>query len=113
VTPEVVVFVESGDQLSGLFTLANYGGPGRDAVVSPFCSGCGALVHEPRRHALAGQPKAVLGLFDVSSRHGVRPDQLALAVPYAMAAEMANDAPESFLCLPEWRKVKARTDDPL
>ena len=108
VTPEVVIFLETADQLSGLFTLANYGRPGRDNVITPFCSGCGALVHEPRRQALRGQPKAVIGLFDVSSRHGVRPDQLAFSAPYSMVVEMAADAPESFLCRDEWRRVKER-----
>jgi len=109
VTPEAIIFAEAADQLSGLFTLANYGRPGRDNVVCPFASGCGALVHEVRRHVLAGEPRAILGQFDVSSRRCLGPDQLTFAAPWEMVAQMAEEAPESFLALEEWQKVRART----
>ena len=60
--------------LSGLFTLANYDEPQPYGVIAPFGAGCASIVDYPYKEIKAPQPRAVLGMFDVSARPCVPSD---------------------------------------
>lgn len=108
VTPESVVFLVEPDTLSGLVSLANYGRPGQGAVIMPFTSGCGSLIYEPRRQATQAEPKAVLGMLDVTVRNLIEKHTLSLAVPYSMFLEMADNIDGSFLEIEPWTRLRGR-----
>ena len=106
--PAVVIFFAPPDVLSGLFTLANFDTPHQQAVISPFCSGCGSIIDIPYHEIQSDDPKAVLGMFDVSARPYVEPNTLTFAAPFDKFARMGDNMEESFLITKSWSKVKKR-----
>jgi uncharacterized protein (DUF169 family) len=106
--PEIVVFFAPPDMLSGLFTLANYALERTDAVHAPFGSGCGTMLTHPLKEAERENPRAVLGMFDVSARPMVEKDVLTLAMPYAVFVKLLENVSGSFLQTESWKKVLRR-----
>lgn len=108
--PEVVVFFVPPDVLSGLFTLTNYAAERQDAVQIPFSSGCGAILTHPLKEAEKEDPRAILGLFDVSTRPFVEPNILTLAMPTRLFLSLLENQDESFLITESWKRVRARIE---
>jgi uncharacterized protein (DUF169 family) len=106
--PEVVVFFGTPDILSGLFTLTNYALERTDAVYTPFGSGCSTILTYPLKEAEKDQPRAILGMFDVSARPMVEKDVLTLAMPYALFLKLLENVSNSFLKTESWKKVRQR-----
>ncbi len=106
--PEAVVFFAKPDVLSGLFTLANFDQPEGNAVIAPFGSGCGSIVHQPLLQQGMEKPKAILGMFDASARPYVPKDTLSFAVPIKKFKTMVENMDESFLITKTWQTVKNR-----
>ena len=106
--PEIVVFFVSPDILSGLFTLTNYSLERTDGVHTPFGSGCSTILTHPLKEAEKEDPRAVLGMFDVSARPMVEKDILTLSMPYPIFLRLLEDASGSFLQTESWRKVLRR-----
>ncbi|MGB9630020.1 MAG: DUF169 domain-containing protein, partial [Thermodesulfobacteriota bacterium] len=106
--PEVVVFFAPPDILSGLFTLTNYALERTDAIYTPFGSGCGTILTHPLKEAEKAEPRAVLGMFDVSARPMVEKDVLTLAMPYSVFLKLLGSATGSFLETESWKKVLRR-----
>jgi hypothetical protein len=106
--PLAVIFFATGDVLSGLFALANYDMADPDGVIAPMGAGCGSIVGYPLEQARTEQPRAVLGMFDVSARPHVRVDELTFTIPYRRFKQMVGYMDESFLITKSWDKVKAR-----
>jgi hypothetical protein len=110
--PQAVIFFATPDVLAGLFTLANYDslrlyGP----VIAPFGSGCAAIVQYPYAEAKNAEPRAVLGMFDVSARPHVPAGTLTFAVPFERFTRMVQNMDESFLITPSWDLVRQRIGD--
>jgi uncharacterized protein (DUF169 family) len=107
--PAVVVFFAVPDVLSGLFTLAGYDeGDPSGAVIAPFGAGCSTIVRYPFIELQSENPRAVLGLFDVSARPHVPPGTLTFAVPMPRFRRMVAHMDESFLITESWDKVRTR-----
>jgi uncharacterized protein (DUF169 family) len=106
--PEVVVFFSSPDILAGLFTLTNYALERTDAVHAPFGSGCGTILTYPLKEAGKEQPRAILGMFDVSARPMVEKDFLTLSMPYVIFLKLLENVSGSFLETESWKKVLQR-----
>ena len=106
--PFVVVFFAPPDVLSGLFTLANFDEAEADGVRAPFGAGCSSIIYSPLQELRSTNPKAILGMFDVSARPNVGPDILTFAVPWPKFLRMANNMDESFLITESWGKVRTR-----
>jgi hypothetical protein len=107
--PAVVVFFAVADVLSGLFTLAGYDEPEpQGAVRIPFAAGCGTIVRYPFVELKSENPRAVLGMFDVSARPHVPAATLTFAVPLPRFRRMVANMDESFLITESWRKVQKR-----
>jgi uncharacterized protein (DUF169 family) len=106
--PEVVVFFAPPDILSGLFTLMNYALERTDAVYAPFGSGCGTILTYPLKEAVKEQPRATLGMFDVSARPMVEKEFLTFSMPYVIFLKLLNNVPGSFLETESWKKVLHR-----
>ena len=106
--PEVVVFFAPPDILSGLFTLTNYALERTDAVYAPFGSGCGTILTYPLKEAGKEQPRATLGMFDVSARPMVEKDIITLSMPYSIFLRLLENVSGSFLGTESWKKVRQR-----
>ena len=108
--PQAVVFFAPPDVLSGLYTLANFDESDPHGVTAPMGAGCATIVHYPYLELQLPRPKAVLGMFDVSARPCVQPNELTFAVPWPKFLRMLDNADESFLITGSWEKVKARIE---
>lgn len=106
--PAAVIFFAKPDVLSGLFTLANFDQPDGNGVIAPFGSGCGTIVYQPWFQNEQDNPKAILGMFDVSARPCVPKDTLTFAIPIKKFKTMVGHMDESFLITETWRTVKKR-----
>ncbi len=108
--PQVVIFLARPDVLSGLFTLANFSSAERQAVIAPFCSGCGSIINYPLSERERDEPRAVMGMFDVSARPFVKDGVLSFAAPMKKFEQMVEDMDESFLITGSWEKVARRIE---
>ncbi len=108
--PQVVIFFANADTLSGLYTLAGFDDVDRQPVICPFGAGCATIVQYPYTEATREQPRAVLGMFDVSARPFVPPTFLSFAVPMAKFVRMVDNMGESFLITGSWAKVLRRME---
>jgi uncharacterized protein (DUF169 family) len=106
--PEIVAFFASPDTLSGLFTLTNYALERTDGVYTPFGSGCSTLLTHPLKEAGKKEPRAILGMFDVSARPMVEKDILTLSMPYSVFLKLVENVSGSFLQTESWKKVLQR-----
>lgn len=106
--PEIIVFFAPPDILSGLFTLTHYSLERTDGIYAPFGSGCSAILTHPLKEAERGDPRAILGMFDVSARPMVEKDILTLSMPYPIFLRLVEDASGSFLQTESWKKVLRR-----
>ena len=109
--PEVVVFLGDADQISALSVLANYGRPGNENVIFPFSAGCQNIGIYPFREARSENPRAVLGLNDISARVALKrmlkKDVMTFAAPFTLFLEMEENVPGSFLERETWRQLTA------
>ncbi len=107
--PETVVFLANPDQLSALIILANYARKGMDNVIIPWAAGCQTIGILPYREAKSGNPRAVVGLTDISARKYVRTllgsEYLSFAMPWDMFLEMESNVEGSFLERHTWRAL--------
>lgn len=106
--PMIVIFVAKPDVVAALFTLANYDHPDLNGVVAPFGSGCSSIVYNPLRELQSENPRAVLGMFDISARPYIPPETLTIAIPWTKFVRMVDNMEESFLITGSWEKVKRR-----
>lgn len=106
--PEVIVFYVNNDQLSALAVLANYYRPGNENVVMPFSSGCQSIFLLPYGEGQKENPRAVVGLTDITVRPMVNPAMLSFSMPYTMFLEMEENITGSFLEKPLWHRVAER-----
>jgi uncharacterized protein (DUF169 family) len=108
--PITVIFLAGMDQLSALVVLANYGMPGRENVIIPFAAGCQAIGIFPYYEANSQQPRAVVGLVDISARVQVRrqlkEDVMSFAIPFTMFQEMEANVSGSFLERNTWKELR-------
>ena len=107
-TPVVVVFLVNPDQLSALVTLANFDRPTKDNATVYFGAGCHSTVIEPVCQGLEAEPKALIGLTDLSARKYVSPELLSFSLPFARFLEMEEQVDESFLVKHTWLELSRR-----
>ena len=110
--PVVVSLLATPDQLSALVVLANYARPTNDNVILPFAAGCSQVCLIPYQESLKAEPKAVIGLTDVTVRPLVDPEVLSFTVAFEMLVQMEHDIPGSFLEKHAWQKVSERIPEP-
>jgi hypothetical protein len=109
--PAVVIFFAPPDVLSGLFTLSGYDVASTESVIAPFAAGCGSIALHPYLELSRVQPRAVLGMFDVSARPCVPAGIFSFAVPMPLFERMVGNMEESFLITDSWKKVQRRISE--
>lgn len=82
--------------------------PGFENVMIPFSSGCQSLFLLPYAESKKENPRAVVGLIDITVRPMVEADMLSFSVPFKMFLDMEENAEGSFLEKDLWHRVMAR-----
>jgi hypothetical protein len=62
------------------------------------------------KETIREQPRAVLGMFDVSARPMVEKEVLTLAMPYSLFLRLLENVSGSFLETESWKKVRGRIE---
>lgn len=106
--PEVISWFATADVLSALVGLAAFHQADRLCVISPQASGCGSIISYPGAEKENDDPKAILGMFDISARPYVPKNTLSFAVPVNLFETMVSNMDMSFLATPSWEKVMKR-----
>jgi uncharacterized protein (DUF169 family) len=105
----VVVFLGNMDQIAALTVLANYGRGHNNNVIFPFAAGCQSIGIYPYREAKMPEPRAVLGLNDISARvylkRLLKNDVMSFAMPLALFREMEANLAGSFLEQDTWQQL--------
>lgn len=108
--PEVIIFFGNMDQIAALTVLVNFGRGHNENVIFPFAAGCQSICIYPLAEAKREQPRAVLGLNDLSARvylkRLLKDDVLSFAVPLRLFQEMEDNLDESFLSGDTWRELR-------
>jgi uncharacterized protein (DUF169 family) len=107
-TPKVVVFMANADQLSALVVLAHYQREVNFNVVAPFGAGCHSVCILPYKEEDSENPRAIIGMTDISARKCMDKEILSFAVPYKMFLEMEGNVEGSFLEMHEWLRILER-----
>lgn len=112
--PVSVIFFADTDQLSALVILANYARKGNENVIIPYASGCQTIGIYPYREHDSENPRAVVGLTDISARVFIRnmlgDGLMSFTVPYSMFREMESNVEGSFLERPIWKEIMEKND---
>lgn len=107
--PQTVIFFVNPDQLSALTILANYGREGNENVIIPYAAGCQTIGIYPYREAQSKNPRAVVGLTDISARVYIRKqlgrDLMSFSMPLALYEEMEQHVEGSFLEGHSWKTL--------
>ena len=107
-TPRLVIALANADQLSALIVLANYGRTNNHSVIVSMGSACSSICLYPFNEINSEEPRAVIGLTDITTRHYLDADMLSFTVPYKMFTEMEADMPGSFLHKKPWKELRKR-----
>lgn len=111
---QTVVFLGNMDQIAALTVLANYGRGHNENVIFPFAAGCQSIGIYPYREAQRPEPRAVLGLNDISARvylkRILKDDVMSFAVPLSLFREMESNVEGSFLQQATWRQLADLAD---
>ena len=108
--PQTVIFFVNPDQLSALTVLANYGRGDNENVIIPYAAACQTIGIYPYREAKSANPRAVVGLTDLTARVYIRkqlnnPNLMSFAAPFALYEEMEQNVPGSFLERHTWQSL--------
>ncbi len=118
--PELVVFFENPETISGLAGLVSFAADDADSVYAPFASGCGSVFSWPMKLKREGAKKAVLGVFDPAARPWMKPGEMTLSIPYPLFVRMLASFKKSFMytdrirsgiirdAIPGWPAVRKR-----
>lgn len=102
-----ITFVANPDQLSALVVLANYGRGHNENAILPFAAGCQVIGIYTYRELERENPRAVVGLTDLSARQAIRrqlgKDVMSFSVTRSMFLEMEGNVEGSFLERPTWQ----------
>jgi hypothetical protein len=108
-----ITFLVNPDQLSALAILANYEGQDNENVVMPFAAGCQSIGIFTYRENERPNPRAVVGLIDLSARKNVRRqlgrDALSFSVTPDMFRRMEANVEGSFLERGLWKSLLEET----
>jgi hypothetical protein len=108
--PEIIIFLADPDQVSALVILANYRGNGNENAIIPYAAGCQTIGIYPYREARSENPRAVVGLTDLSARNNLKKqlgrNLLSFAVGLNMFHQMEENVNGSFLQRTTWRALR-------
>lgn len=107
--PQTITFLVDPDQLSALVVLANHGRKGFDHVTIPFAAGCQSIGIMTYEQGKSPEPRAVVGLVDLSARKNVRKllgsNLMSFSMPLSLFKEMEENVETSFFFRNTWKAL--------
>jgi hypothetical protein len=76
--------------------------------VAPMGAGCSSIVQNPFLEKDLPNPRAVIGMFDISARPFVSAGELTFSVPLNKFTPMVENMDESFLITDSWKTIQKR-----
>ena len=95
--PELVIFFDRPEVISGLHQLCCFVTKDYEAVRSLFGAGCSNVVSWPFHYLKKGELKAFFGGWDPACRKFFRIDEITLTVPYELFLKLVAGWRDSFL----------------
>ena len=106
-TPDLVYLFLNPDQLGALVSmLCSHNGKIFNTI-SPYCSACQCIMFAAEEMEKE-EPKAVMGLFDISQRYQPLANLLSLTMPYSRWLDLSCDLDKSCLTTHSWRAIEKR-----
>ena len=103
--PDLVWIYADPDQLSALVILLGAHNGRAQNVIAPYCSACQSIMFAAAE-AEKDEPKAVMGLFDISQRTKALSRYLTLTMPYQLWETLIKDPEKSCLTSESWKKIE-------
>jgi hypothetical protein len=104
-----ITFLVNPDQLSALVVLANCDGEHNENVIIPFAAGCQSIGICTFRENEREDPRAVVGLVDLTARKNLRRqfgrDVMSFSVTPKMFERMEANVAGSFLERETWKSL--------
>ena len=105
--PDLVYLFVNPDQLGALVSmLCSHNGKPINTI-APYCSACQSIMYGAEQMEQE-EPKAVMGLFDISQRYQPLANLLSLTMPYALWVGLSQDLDKSCLTSHSWRNIEKR-----
>jgi uncharacterized protein (DUF169 family) len=105
--PDLVWIYADPDQISALVILLGAHNGRAQNVIAPYCSACQSIMFAAAE-AEKDDPKAVMGLFDISQRTKALSRYLTLTMPYQLWETLIKDPEKSCLTSESWKKIEER-----
>ena len=106
-TPDLVLVFAEPDQISALVTLLGFHNGKAVNTIAPFGAACHSIVYAADQMDRE-DPKAVMGLFDISQRTGNLAGYLSMTMPYPMWESLGRDLDKSCLTTHAWKEIEKR-----
>ena len=106
-TPDLVYLFVNPDQLGALVSMLCSHNGKVDNTISPYCSACQSIMFAAEQMDQE-EPKAVMGLFDISQRYAPLANLLSLIMPYSRWEDLSCDLDKSCLTSHSWKKIETR-----
>ena len=105
--PDLVLVFANPDQISALVCLLGFHNGKALNTIAPFGAACHSIVYAAEQ-AEQAEPKAVMGLFDISQRSAALKDLLSLTLPYQMWQRLSEDSDRNCLTTHSWKAIEPR-----
>lgn len=105
--PDLVYLFLNPDQLSAVVGMLGSHNGRTDNTIAPYCSACQSILFGAQQLEQP-EPKAVMGLFDISQRYAPLANCLSLTMPYSLWEGLSRDLDKSSLTTHSWREVEKR-----
>ena len=105
--PDLVYLFVKPDQLGALTAMLCSHNGRVDNTISPYCSACQCIMFAAEQMDQE-EPKAVMGLFDISQRYEKLANLLSLIMPYSRWTGLCEDLDKSCLTSHSWKLIEKR-----
>ena len=109
-TPDLVYIFADPDQISALVILLGFYNGRAVNTIAPFGAACHSILYAAEQME-RDDPKAVMGLFDISQRRADLARYLSMTLPYQLWETMTRDLDKSCLTTHAWKEIEKRRAD--
>ncbi|MDD3590453.1 MAG: DUF169 domain-containing protein [Thermoguttaceae bacterium] len=106
-TPDLVFVFADPDQISALVALLGFHNGRALNTIAPFGAACHSILYAAEQME-SDDPKAVMGLFDISQRSAAMAKYLSMTMPYALWEKITQDLDKSCLTTHSWQAIEKR-----
>ena len=105
--PDLVFLFVNPDQLGAVAGMLGFHNGRIDNMIAPYCSACQSIMFGAEQLEREN-PKAVIGLFDISQRYPLLANMMSLTMPYSIWADLTVDLDKKCITTHSWRAIEKR-----